>query len=427
MTEIQALLNFLDQSPTAWHAIDQVKMQLHAAGFTALSEDESWKLQPGKAYYVIRNGSSICAFFTPQEQIKRVHLVASHTDSPTFKLKPNAAFQKENMLLLGVEPYGAPLITSWLNRDLGIAGRVYYQDKSGQMKTSLVRLDEHPVILPQLAIHLDRKVNDEGLLLNKQEHLAALAGLTDSKESSQSYLETLIQKAIGQFSILSHELFLFPLEQAALIGKERELITAYRIDSLNSVHAALTAIRHAKPSKNDLKMIVLWDNEEIGSATAQGAASPFFNHVFERISIALGMNREDYLRCFSQSLCLSVDLAHAVHPNYSDRHEPRHPVLMQKGIAVKFNAQQRYASDAHSAAAFISLCKKLGVQTQSFITRNDILAGSTIGPIHAHLTGMPTVDIGSPQLSMHSCREIAAVKDYQDMVKVLSAFLGQTG
>ncbi|MBA3958032.1 MAG: M18 family aminopeptidase [Parachlamydiaceae bacterium] len=422
--QTDALLQFLNRSPTAWHAIREVVSQLEAHGFVELKEGELWSLKAKGKYFVVRNGSSLCAFIVPSKTPLGARVVASHTDSPGFKLKPNAEFRKENMVMLGLEVYGGPLITSWLNRDLGIAGRISYLDKKSTIQEAILTLDKNPVTIPQLAIHLDRKVNDEGLLLNKQEQLAALACLTDEKDPV-GYLEKLLQAQVSYKKLLSHDLFVYPLEPAAYVGEGQQLMAAYRIDSLNSVHAIVAAFEGTSADHEEIKVIALLDNEEIGSETAQGAGSPFLTHTLERICLALKMGREEYLRFLSQSLCVSVDLAHALHPNYGDRHEPRHMVLMQKGIAVKYNAQKKYASDARSAAAIVALCHANKIPVQHFASKGDILSGSTIGPIHAAVTGMATVDIGYGQLSMHSCRELAACQDYLDMTKLLVAYLGK--
>lgn len=424
--QILDLLQFLNGAPTAWHAVDIVKQRLMKHNFTVLKEEDPWNLEPGKSYLVIRNGSSLCAFITPKNSLKAFRIIGSHTDSPSFKLKPNAEFRKENMIMIGVEIYGGPLLTSWLNRDLGIAGRIVFKDAKGKIQESLVNLKNHPVLIPQLAIHLDRTVNESGLILNKQEHLAALAALEDSKSSKKDkgkYLEKLLKEAVEYKTLLSHDLFLYPLEPARLIGLHNEMISSYRIDSLNSVHAGMQAIEKAKPSKDTLKMAIFWDNEEIGSDTAQGAGSPFLEHLLERINLALGQNREDFLRLFQASLCISVDLVHALHPNYGDRLEPRHLSLLNGGIVIKNSAQQRYATDARSAAIVVEACHKHKIPFQRFVSRGDIPAGTTIGPIAAHLLGMPTVDIGCSQLSMHSCRELTASEDHLHMCRLLTALL----
>lgn len=423
--EITSLLNFLNASPTAWHAVDSMMTQLHDAGFHILNEEERWDLRPGQRYVVSRNGSSVCAFVVPQSNLTHFHAILSHTDSPSFKLKPNSEFRKENMIMLGTEVYGAPLLTSWLNRDLGLAGRVVHTNNMGKISESLIRLDDRPMVIPQLAIHLDRQVNQDGVVLNKQEHLSILAGLSDVKSPSGNYVENWLREKISFQNLLSADLFLFPLEQAALVGRDKEMIAGYRIDNLCSVHASLNAISQVKEAHpHALKIIAAVDNEEIGSATAQGAGSPFVANVLERISLSLKMSREDYLRAIRGSLCVSADLAHALHPNYSDRHEPRHQILMEKGIVIKSNAQQRYATDARTSGFIVDLCQKNNIPYQNFVVRSDMPCGSTLGPIHAERTGMPTVDIGSPQLSMHSCRELTSCQDHVSMCKFLALVCG---
>lgn len=423
---IEHLLGFLDASPTAWHAVANCVQELMEEGFSELKEGEQWQLKPKGRHFVIRNGSSICAFVLPKRLPKSLQIVASHTDSPGFKLKPNAEFSKENMLMLGLEIYGAPLLTSWLNRDLGIAGRVVFLDKHGKTRETRVQLENIPVVIPQLAIHLDRNVNENGLILNKQEHLAALVSTKEhGKKEKHSFLERALKHSVKDFNeLLSYDLFLYPLDKARLLGEEQDLIAGYRIDSLASVHAALKGFLHAlEPAEDKIKVIVFWDNEEIGSHTAQGANSPFLPQIIERITLALNLSREDYFRILSQSLCASVDLGHALHPNYSDKHDPRHVALLNKGIAVKTNAQQRYATDAHSAAAIMAICKKHKIPVQKYVTRGDIPCGTTVGPLHANLTGIPTADIGCTQLSMHSCRELMGAHDQLSLLNLIKFFL----
>ena len=420
---IADLLKFLDISPTAWHAVSNCASELRERGFLELNEKDAWVIHPGNAYFVTRNGSSLCAFVIPKKKPQSVRLVASHTDSPSFKLKPNAEFYKENMLMLGLEIYGAPMINSWLNRDLGIAGRVVFRNKKGKVEEAIVRIDDMPIVIPQLAIHLDRTVNESGVVLNKQEHLAALAAVGEKTSDGSTFLERTIKRVISFDKLLSTELYVFPLEPARHFGEHQELIASYRIDNLASAHASLHGILKAKADDHTIKIAAFWDNEEIGSNTAQGAGSPFIPNMIERISLSLKLSREDYLRLIPNSLCASVDLSHAVHPNYSDKHEPRHPVLLNMGIVIKTNAQHRYATDALSSATIVNLCHDHEIKFQHHISRGDMSCGSTVGPIHANLTGMPTVDIGCPQLSMHSAREIMGSSDHLSMCRLLQAFL----
>lgn len=412
---MQDLLMFIEQSPTPWHAVHEVKVRLEKGGFTELSEGKAWALKPGQGYFVIRHGTSVCAFIMPQKAPKACHIAAAHTDSPGFKLKPKAEYRKENMVMLGLEVYGGPLLTSWLNRDLGIAGRVVCKEK-GQIVEKLVRLHDLSIVIPQLAIHLDRTVNESGLTLNKQEHLAALAGVAAPKDKTE-FLESALKKAV-KGGILGWDLFVYPHEKAALIGHAGEMIAGYRLDNLCSVHAALSGILSVKKKSVDtLKVVVFWDHEEIGSDTAQGAGSPFLPQVLERIA----GSREAYFQLVSESLCVSIDVGHALHPNYADKHEPRHPLLLNQGVILKNSAQYRYATDARSSALVVELCKHHKLPLQRFTSRGDIPSGSTIGPIAAQSVGMRTVDIGIAQLSMHSCREIVGTQDQEDLTALMKA------
>lgn len=420
----QNLLKFLDSSPTAWHAVDLMRRQLEEEGFSLLEENKKWRIQRGGKYFVIRNGSSLCAFVVPEKNPKSIRLLASHTDSPSLKLKPQPEIRKNGAILFSVEIYGAPLLSSWLNRDLGLAGRVVYLDRQGQLQTSLVRLDQTPFMIPQLAIHLDREVNEKGLILNKQDHLHVLAALDEQKNSKESLLTTLLRSQLKLNELLSFDLFFYPLEKARLIGYNHDLIASYRIDSLASVHAALhSLLQFSSPLKEDIKMVAFCDNEEVGSQTAQGAASPFISQTLERLLYALKLDKEDYFCLMNQSLCVSIDLAHAVHPNYAEKHDPQHQPLLGKGVIFKSHAQQRYASDARSLAPLQILAKNHNIPTQRFVSRNDIPCGTTVGPIHATLLGMPTVDIGCGQLSMHSSREIMACQDHLYLCQLLGDFL----
>lgn len=414
-------MQFLEASPTAWHCVAQMSKYLHESGFEELQEDSQWQLKAGGRYFVMRNGSTFCAFIVPQEPIRTARIVAAHTDSPSLKLKPNSEFRKENMTMLGVEVYGSPLLSSWLNRDLAIAGRVVYSDENDEVKESVITLKERPVVIPQLAIHLDRQVNDTGLTLNKQEHLSALAAL-DWPAERGSYLEDCLKQVISFKKILGHDLFLVPMEPPRLIGYKKQMISAYRLDNLASVHAALTMLNVSEQPQDHLKLFVAWDNEEIGSETAQGAASPFLPHLLERICLSCGVNREGYLRLLTNSVCISADLAHATHPNYSDRHDSRHTIQMQKGIVLKSHAQQRYATNARSASLVTGLCHDTNIPFQWFVPRGDIPSGSTIGPIHAANAGMDTVDIGIAQLSMHSSRELIACRDHHHLCELFGNF-----
>ena len=419
------LLTFIDHSPTSWHAAHEAKKKLQENGFTELKESEEWNILPGQGYFTLRNGSSICAFIVPHKKPRKARILASHTDSPCLKLKPQPEIRKHNMVLFGVEIYGAPLLSSWLNRDLGIAGRVLYYNSHNDIETQLVRIDNAPLTIPQLAIHLDREVNEKGLILNKQEHLNALAALLDNSwDDKENYLDILLRQKIDYKKLLNFDLFLFPLEPAKLSGYNQQMISAYRLDNLTSLHASLTAfLSKSDPLQEDIKLFMSWDNEEVGSNTLQGASSTFASQILERIMLSCKLGRQEYLQLLNQSLCVSIDLTHAVHPNYIEKHDPNHLILLSKGVALKTNAQFRYASDSISSIPIHIAAEQTNLPLQKFVSRNDIPCGTTIGPIHSTLCGMPTVDIGCAQLSMHACRELIATQDYLDLCRLLESIL----
>ena len=421
MDQISQLMHFLNQAPTAWHAVAHIEEQLKLHGFQQLNEGDKWAIQPGTGYFVTRDGSSLCAFITPLQAPRAAQILASHTDSPGFKVKPQPEIRKSEAVLLGVEIYGAPLLASWLNRDLGIAGRIVTIDRAGKTHTHLVSLKHVPLVIPQLAIHLDREANEKGVILNKQEHVQALAGLIQDLPKDKTYLETIFKEVLGEAHLLTFDLFLFPLEQARLLGLNHQLLASYRIDSLVSVHAILHALLyHSTPSEEVMKMAIFWNHEEIGSHSASAAASPFFNTTLERVVWALGLSREEYLRILTQSHCISVDLGHAVHPNYPDKHDPQHPLFLGKGAVLKSNAQMRYATEASSATLIEAAAHLEKLPLQRFSGRNDIPSGSTIGPIFSTVSGIPTVDMGISQLSMHSARELIACRDYLELCRLLA-------
>ncbi len=416
--------SFLDKSPTSWHAAEELAKRLASSGFSRLHEEEKWKLQKGKSYFVQRGGS-LCAFSLPKKTAKRAVILGSHTDSPALKVKPKPEVQKENMILLGVEVYGSPLLTSWLNRDLALAGRVAVTNKKGKIQEKLVFLDEAPLFIPQLAPHLDRDVNEKGLLLNKQEHLVPIATLISSKGKQKSYLETLLKRQISFDSLLSFDLFLVPIEKSRYLGTEEEMLSSYRLDNLASAHSCASALMDSKESQETLQMAIFSDHEEIGSRSSTGAASPFLEDILKRITYALQMDEEEFFQMKSRSLCVSVDMAHALNPNYVQKYDPNHQPLLGKGIVVKYNADLKYTTSAPTAAQVIRLAEKLKLPYQSFVSRSDIPGGSTIGPILAQSLGIATVDIGCPQLSMHSAREVMACQDFLDMSTLLTHLLGE--
>lgn len=423
----QDFTHFLDNAPTAWHAVAHLAALFSEAGFTQLFEEKPWELQAGKSYFIIRNGSTLAAFRLPADVPSYAMILASHTDSPALKLKPNAEYAVNNQIMLGVEVYGAPLLSSWLNRDLGIAGRIVTYDPTGErIIEKLICLSHQPLIIPQLAIHLDREVNEKGLVLNKQDHLAALAALTDDAYEEGSYLNNLLKEHLQDMPLLGAELYLYPLQPASLIGNNQELISSYRLDNLASVYASYKALLDSSQHPGAIQTAVFWDNEEIGSQTGQGAASPFLEEILERVTHHLALSRDQFFAFKARSFAASIDLTHAANANYLSKYESHHLAHLGEGVTLKTHAGQRYATDALSAALITHLCKKNEIPLQHFVNRSDIPSGSTVGPIHATATGIKTVDIAIPQLSMHSSREIIASKDLQSLIHLLQALLETT-
>lgn len=395
---------FLGASPTSWHAVREIGNRLAEKEFIPLALGEAWNLEKGKRYFVARGGS-LCAFALPKAAVKKATILATHTDSPALKLKPQPQVGEKNMVQLEVETYGSPLLTSWMNRDLAIAGRIVV--KEGEEK--LVFFDDAPLFIPQLAIHLDREVNEKGLVLNKQEHLRPIAALGNYP----AYLEHLLKQ-----KMVSFDLFLVPIEAPRYLGPMSEMLASYRLDNLASAHAALTALAQSKPS-DQLQVALFSDHEEIGSRSAEGAGSTFLADVLKRLEIP----DKEWARIPSESLCVSIDVAHAYNPNYANRYDPNHHPLLGKGIVLKYNADHKYTTNALTAAPIIHACEKLSLLHQNFACRSDMPCGSTVGPILSSGLGIPAVDIGCPVFSMHSAREVMGVQDHLDMCKLLTQLL----
>lgn len=409
---------FLDHSPTSWHAAQEIGNRLASVDFMPLDEGEKWELEKGKKYFVQRGGS-LCAFSIPEKRPKKIMIIASHTDSPALKIKPNAEVIENNMMFLETEVYGSPLLSSWLNRDLALAGRIIVQNGQNETEEHLVYLEESPLIIPQLALHLDREVNEKGLHLDKQQHLRPILSLNPNEKNS---LEALLKNQFFFQSLISFDLFLVPLEASRFIGADGEMLASYRLDNLSSAHSCCAAIASATPSLA-LQMALFWDNEEIGSRTSEGAASPLLSDILKRVGIGLELSEEEMMRLKNGSLCVSVDVAHAYNPNYPKKYDPKHQPLLGKGIVLKYNADKKYASDAKTAAPVIQACKKIKIPYQSFVCRSDMPCGSTVGPIVAAGLGIPTVDIGCPLFSMHSSREVVSGSDHLDMCQLLTQLL----
>jgi aspartyl aminopeptidase len=420
---VRELLAFIDASPTPYHAVEQCKQRLETVGFHRVEESDVWSLSPGSRFYVVRGGSSIAAFIVGEQPPHKggFQLIGAHTDSPCLRIKPKPDVRKHGYLQVAVEPYGGVLYSTWLDRDLSIAGRVVIDDGTPTGHTRLLRIDRPLLRIPNLAIHLERTVNSEGLKLNAQNHLVPVLGLDRDGAPEEMVLETLARELdCTARAIVGFDLCLFDTQPAAIAGAAGELIFAPRLDNLASCFGGLRALCEAQPPAKATRGIVLYDHEEVGSQSAQGADSTFLRDALERICLACSPGEPSALsRALARSLLVSADMAHGVHPNYADKHEPTHRPVLGQGPVIKVNAGQSYATDGETLARFTLLCRSVEVAPQSFVTRSDLACGSTIGPITAGVVGLRAVDVGSPMLSMHSIREMAACADISSMQKVL--------
>ena len=414
----QELLKFLQKSPTAFHAVQQMRSELLAVDFTELKENQRWNIECGKHYFVTRNDSSLIAFTIPENGIDKMHILTSHSDSPTFKIKENPEIEVEkHYVKLNVEKYGGMICSTWFDRPLSIAGRILVKENNA-VKTHLVNIDKDLVIIPNLAIHMNREVND-GYKYNAQIDMLPLYGDNSSKGS---LMKTIAKEAeVEEESILGTDLFLYNRMNGTKIGSNEEYISSPRLDDLECAFTSLSAFLSENTS-NSASVYCVFDNEEVGSGTKQGADSTFLYDVLRRINISLGKTEEDYYRLISSSFMVSADNAHALHPNYTDKSDLTNKVYMNDGIVIKYNANQKYTTDAVSASIFKTICDSVDVPYQTFTNRSDILGGSTLGNISNAHVSLNTIDIGLAQLAMHSTYETAGAKDVTYMIDAIKAF-----
>ncbi|MFR3768030.1 MAG: M18 family aminopeptidase [Blautia sp.] len=414
----EKLLTFIRKSPTAFHAVDTMKNILAEQGFQELSEKDYWKLVPGGQYMVTRNNSALIAFSIPENAPRRFHIMASHSDSPTFKIKENPEITVEKAYVkLNVEKYGGMLMSPWFDRPLSVAGRVVVSE-NGEIKEKLVDIDRDLLMIPSLAIHMNREVNS-GYAYNPQKDLLPLYGTAGTEET---FGKTIAEAAgVREEDILSHDLFLYSRTRGAVWGAEKEFVSAGRLDDLQCAFASMEGLLSGEKKKS-IAVHCVMDNEEVGSGTKQGAASTFLKDTLLRINSGLGRTYEEYLMSLADSFMISADNAHALHPNYTDMTDPVNRPLLNKGIVIKYNANQKYCTDAVSAARFKDICTRAEVPFQTFVNRSDMAGGSTLGNISNTQVPVNTVDIGLPQLAMHSPYETAGVKDTYSLIKAAELF-----
>ena len=420
--QAQALLDFIDASPSPWHVADTVAQHLESHGFIALREDERWQLQPGGRYYVVRGGSSVISFVIGTQTPDRTgfRIIGAHTDSPGLRLKPRAPHVAETMTRLGVEVYGGAILASFTDRDLSLAGRIIVRDGSG-LQTCLVQFARPLVRLPNLAIHMNRNVNEDGLKLNKQTELPLLLGNTHEAFPPAEQFRILLanQAKIDAESIINWEFHVYDTQKGTFWGAHEEFIADSQLDNLSSCHASLSALLSVNEPRATC-VCALFDHEEVGSESTQGAGGSFLPEVLRRISNPL--DRDALAQAIARSFFISADMAHAYHPNFPSAYEPLHPIKVNAGPVIKTNANQRYATNAESEAYFIGLCERAEVPWQQYAHRTDLGCGSTIGPIVAAGLGMRCVDVGNPMWAMHSARESAGAVDHAYMIRVMQQF-----
>ncbi len=448
---IQDLLRFIEQSPSPYHTIESARKMLQAAGFLELSEKDNWSLQKGSRYFVVRGGSAIIAFTLPAEEVKGFHMAAAHSDSPSFKLKENPELTVEQAYTkLNVEKYGGMLMSTWFDRPLSIAGRVYISTKDG-LEERLVCLDKDLLVIPNLAIHMNREANDGVKYSAQKDMCPVMGGLADKEMFRKGLAEEL---NVDSADILGQDLFLYVRQKGLVVGAKEDMLLSPRLDDLECAFAGLTALIEAGAACNDLKeesvcenlkiektldkekdlqkkhavsknyvkLCAVLDNEEVGSGTKQGADSDFLLNIMKRIVYGMGGTEVDYMQAAADSFMISADNAHALHPNYPEKADPSNRPVLNGGIVIKYSGNQKYTSDAYTGSRMKKLCMEAEVPYQVFFNHSDVLGGSTLGNISTSHVSVPSVDIGLAQLAMHSAVETAGAKDVEYLVRVLKHY-----
>lgn len=430
------LLNFIKKSPTCFHVVANIASILENAGYTLIDEGNTWNLVSGGKYFVIRGGSSIIAFRLPKitdiSRFGSYQIVAAHSDSPCFKIKENPEIISDNRYVsLNVEKYGGMIMSSWMDRPLSVAGRVVVT-RENEIARCLIDVDRDLLAIPNLAIHFNREIN-EGYKFNPQKDMIPLFGDIDSKDTFDKMIKEEVSAELSddslleereQLSVLSLDLFLYNRQEGTIWGKDNEYFSAPRIDDIQCAYSAVASFVESE-NENNVTVCAVFNNEEVGSTTKQGADSTFLSDVLERISINCNKTRDEYLQALSSSFMISADNAHGVHPNHTDKSDPTNRPYMNGGIVIKYNANQKYSTDAVSAAIMKKVCLDSGVPYQTYVNRSDMAGGSTLGNISNSHISVNTVDIGLAQLAMHSAYETGGVKDTAYMIRALRHFYNE--
>lgn len=410
------LIDYIYDSPTSFHAVKSSKDILIKEGFEELNLREHWDIKVGNKYFVTKNSSSITAFIVNSSDLENegFKIIGSHSDAPSFRIKPNPEMIGENAYIrLNTEVYGGPILNTWMDRPLAIAGRICVKsDNILRPNEMFININKPICIIPNLSIHMNRNVNT-GVELNKQKDMIPLLGLINEGFEKDNFLLKEISKNlnINTEDILDFDLFLYEYEKGSLIGINEEFISSSRLDNLAMAHASIKALCDSK-GKSGINVAVVFDNEEVGSSTKQGADSPMLVNILERISLSLGKTREEFFRSIYSSFMISADMAHAVHPNVPEKHDPTNRPIINKGPVIKISANQSYTSDSYSIGVYENICKQAGVPYQKFVNKSDERGGSTIGPISSTHLDIPSVDVGTPIMAMHSIRELGGVFDH---------------
>ncbi len=411
------LIHFIAKSPSTFHAVRGIKAALLYAGFTEIREEDTWQIEKGGKYVVTRNGSALMAFTVPEEGAEAFHITASHCDSPTFKIKENPEIADGPYVKLNVEGYGGMIMSTWLDRPLSVAGRLLVTE-NGHLAEKLVAIDGTMLIIPSVAIHMDRNVNQHKEW-KVQKDMLPLYGMTGAKTPFMDVIAAAAK--VNAEDILAHDLILYSRVPGTIWGKEREFISSPKLDDLQCAFACFRGFTQGQKEKY-ISVYALFDNEEVGSATSQGAGSTFLANTLERLARSLGYSYDETMAMIARSFMISADNAHSVHPNHPEYADPVNRPVINGGIVIKYSAAQKYATNAFSAAYFKKLCKDHDIPTQTFTNHSDNPGGSTLGNISNTVIAMPTVDIGLPQLAMHSSYETTGVKDTAYLVDAVTKF-----
>ncbi len=417
------LLDFIDKSPSPWHVVKTVETQLNQFQFQKLDETQTWQLKTGGRYYVTRDDSSIIAFVCGQKSVEETGLkiIGAHTDSPSLRVKPKPQTETHHLERLNVEIYGSPILATFADRDLSLAGRVSFK-KNGKIQNQLIHIENALLRLPNLAIHVNRNVNEEGLKIHKQHELSLFYGSINEQLPQNDFLKLLTLGLNTDFcDILTWDLNVYDTQKGAFWGTNQEFYANSQIDNLASCHAAISAFLNETVLNADSTLVcAFFDHEEVGSESYCGAGGSFLQDTLKRI--ALNSAEDSYLKMLSRSFMISADMAHAYHPNCPHVYDSNHAVYVNQGVVIKVNANQRYTSNSISEAVFIECCERANVPYQFYSHRNDLPCGSTIGSILAAKLGMRCVDVGNPMWAMHSIRESAGVLDHAMLISVFETF-----